>query len=635
VKVAEKSIFRRRSEARAKAAPEPVDRWAWVRGVSFSGAGWQVVLGLSTFILVVYAYALWHRGFGPELAMFYLINSGLSFGEMLSKYTEFHNQWYRPTAFHLIYWLGSHLFAWNNIVAWKLAQIVFLVAACWVQYLFTLEFLGNRKLAAWLSAIFVATFPGQVTIVLQTSAFDLPHIAFAMLTAILFARALRAPAKRKWMLIAASCLSFAAALTCKESTLVLPLFLTILMLMRGSKRDWAALAPHFAILGAYVYLHLMQMPSRGADDAYRTGFNLDFILRNLWSFPLWTARVFALTAHPSQVYGLNTVLNNTAGLAILGITARYWARERSARTTMLLMLAWIVIMLLIPIYSGAYLWHVNLAVCGYAVLAGAALASFAAEAADYLKMPSSRIVAAGTVLFLLAGVYAVFNTLNVGIHAGQYRLIAGLRADSSKLPAAVSKDTLVYIEDRNRMGTWSYGGGDNLVKFHYMMPKLEEKTVPAMNEIPWELRYEWLRRPNAIFLRQDDQLHWYDGSKDFRTASIGSLTAYTGKLIEERKWLHLIALLEACFREPEARDNYLLQYHYAFALHNCERTSDAIAAYSRSIALQSDFYYTLLNRGNAYRQTGRTAEACGDYRRAAQTPGAHADIQDTLRQYCR
>jgi tetratricopeptide (TPR) repeat protein len=138
-----------------------------------------------------------------------------------------------------------------------------------------------------------------------------------------------------------------------------------------------------------------------------------------------------------------------------------------------------------------------------------------------------------------------------------------------------------------------------------------------------------------VFLRYDDNLHWYDGSKEFRSASLGTLTQYTSKLIDEGKWLHLIALLEASFREPEVRNDYLLQYHYAFALHNCGRVSDAIAAYSRSIALQPAFYYTLLHRGNAFRQNGDLASACNDYRRAAATEGAYADVKDLLRQHCK
>jgi tetratricopeptide (TPR) repeat protein len=299
------------------------------------------------------------------------------------------------------------------------------------------------------------------------------------------------------------------------------------------------------------------------------------------------------------------------------------------------MVGWIVTALLVPVYSGSYLWHVNLAVCGYAVLAGAALASFTGEVARSLHIRQPVVAAAVTALLVAFGAYAVNNTLISGPHAVQYRLIAGLRSDPSKLPVAVSKDTLVYVEDRLRIGSWSYGGGGNLLRFHYMMPKLEEKVVPAMNEVPWDLRYEWLRRPNALFVRYDDGMRWYDGSSEFRKASLAKLSDYTGKLIEEQKWLHLIALLEASFREPEVRNNYLLQYHYGFALQNCGRLSDAIVAYSKSIDLQPAFYFSLLHRATARRQNGDLAGACSDYRRASGAQGAQPHAADQVKQFCR
>ena len=137
--------------------------------------------------------------------MFYRINHSLAFQDVLSSYANLTSIWYRPTAFNLFYWIGAQFFSWTNVLGWKLLQLALLICACWLQYLFTLEFLGSEwKLAAWFSALYLAIFPGQVSIVLQTSAFDPSHIVFALLSAILFLRALGRQGWRRWWLLAGS-----------------------------------------------------------------------------------------------------------------------------------------------------------------------------------------------------------------------------------------------------------------------------------------------------------------------------------------------------------------------------------------------------------------------------------------------
>ena len=62
-------------------------------------------------------------------------------------------------------------------------------------------------------------------------------------------------------------------------------------------------------------------------------------------------------------------------LPIIVITTQEALRAvPQSRLALLLMLAWTGVYLVLPVYSGGFVWHINLVVVGYSVLFGMAIA---------------------------------------------------------------------------------------------------------------------------------------------------------------------------------------------------------------------------------------------------------------------
>jgi len=79
----------------------------------------------------------------------------------------------------------------------------------------------------------------------------------------------------------------------------------------------------------------------------------------------------------------------------------------------------------------------------------------------------------------------------------------------------VSGKALVFVEDKNKLGSWSFGAG-SLFNLVYLNPELHQEIVPVMDEVKEDDRIRWLRNKNAFFFRYDDQYHWSDATEQFR-----------------------------------------------------------------------------------------------------------------------
>ncbi len=69
--------------------------------------------------------------------------------------------------------------------------------------------------------------------------------------------------------------------------------------------------------------------------------------------------------------------NLPAGLAVVAVIVVWFRnarRDPALRLPLFLLLAWMAIFLIVPVYSGGFYWHANLAMAGYAVLFGYAIA---------------------------------------------------------------------------------------------------------------------------------------------------------------------------------------------------------------------------------------------------------------------
>src|ERR1700724_3208943 len=61
-------------------------------------------------------------------------------------------------------------------------------------------------------------------------------------------------------------------------------------------------------------------------------------------------------------------------VAVIVVWFRNVRRDTSLRGPLCMLIAWMAIFLVVPVYSGGYYWHANLAMAAYAVLFGYAIA---------------------------------------------------------------------------------------------------------------------------------------------------------------------------------------------------------------------------------------------------------------------
>jgi hypothetical protein len=499
------------------------------------GQHFLYVTVLTLFGFALYLRVFTYNTFGPETPLFYFWSEGRPFREMLRNYTYLDAMWYRPTAFAVPYWILEQLFSWHDLVAWKLAHFLTVLAAAWALYWLVVRPLGAAPLAAFSSALYFLAQPCLYSGVMEVAGFDFIHILFVILSAgwfILSARA--APRASLWYTLL-SWLSFLLAVTAKEAALALPGYLLLVSILivwldpggqpRAAllRREALRLVPFFAVLPLYYVLHIARIPPQifQATGQYRSGANWPVILANCRKFPLWIMRIYAWSDQTLQIHMYqSTALNNAVGLAALLLVLVQWRRIVRANPrgpmVLLLMLGWTCAFLLLPVYSGGYLWHVNLAVIGYCVLFGFAMgAGFDAIGSRPLR---GLAVAALGVGALLLGRANLDTELYAGSHATGYRINHSL-IDHPPVPAAaLGKAPLIYIEDRLGMGPWWYGCYGNLFRFAYLRRELEEVIVPSVAAVSPEARNRWLAHPDAFYFRYDDNYDWHDATAEFREA---------------------------------------------------------------------------------------------------------------------
>jgi hypothetical protein len=445
--------------------------------------------------------------------------------------------WYRPTGFALPYWIIEQFVSWHNLVGWKLIHFWTVIGTGYAIYWLVVRCLDGNRLAGLLSAMYFMAQPSLYAAVMEVAGFDFLHILLTVLCAGMYLLGTRASGRRCLLLTAGSWLLFVVAVTAKEMPLATPGFLlltSVLIALFEDKdapagprirRELLRLLPFFAVLPAYYFFHIARIAPGTFEDSgpYRNTANWGMILANLRKFPLWIVRIYAWSDQTlrDRMYQ-STAVNNIIGICALTLVAVQWGRrtrlDPASRLVLLLMLGWTAVYLVLPVYSGGYVWHINLTVIGYSVLFGMALAwCFDAIAPPHVRR-------AAIALFLLGGLLLGRDNLKTELYAGTHA--TAFRINHSVLqhppvPAeTLGKEPLIYIEDRLGMGPWWYGCFGSLFKFTYLRHDIDEVIVPTMASVPANLRAKWLSRKNAFFFRYDEDYNWYDATREFRDASL-------------------------------------------------------------------------------------------------------------------
>ena len=491
---------------------------------------------ITAFAFALYIQIFTYNTFGPETPLFYFYSDGQPFGQMLRSYTYVSLMWYRPTAFAVPYWLLEQFLGWHNLVAWKLAHFSTVLASAYAIYWLVVRPLGGSRMAGLLSAMYFIAQPSMYSAVMEAAGFDFLHILLVVLCVGFYILGTRTKARRCFLFTSISWLLFLIALTTKEMALATPGCLVMVSALTawlepdgnsrwpGIRREAVRLAPFFALLPVYYVIHLTKIPidALQVNDPYRSTANWTVILANLRKFPLWIVRIYAWTGETLQgrMYQ-STVLNNLAGLSALVLVVvqcRWIQRSSVHRFALFLMLAWTAVYLVLPVYSGGFLWHINLAVVGYSVLFGFAFSGLFAS----IKWAAlGRAVFAAFLLgWLLLGRENLRTELDAGSHATGYRINHSVLQHPPIPAAALGKEPLIYIEDRLGLGPWWYGCFGRLFNFAYLRHDIEEVIVPLVSSVPREARKKWLAHENAFFFRYDEDYNWHDASAEFRVAAL-------------------------------------------------------------------------------------------------------------------
>jgi hypothetical protein len=496
-----------------------------------------VFIGIVLFAVFVYWDMLSYRTFGPEFASFYAFNVGNTFSQVLKAYTtHLHYPWYRPTTFDLFYWFGSRLIDWHNLLGWKIMELIAALLCSFLVYWLVLVLLPKQRLAAALAAIYYIASPNLYAVIMDAQGLDFTHIIFGLLCVILFLLALRSTGWRAVVLISLSVLNYALALTSKELTIVTPVYLAVaggtLLFTEGDKRRWLRTAmlllPFFLLTGAYWVGHVQRMPKDAwtANGGYRMQLYWPAIIANLKNYPFWMTRTYGIVPDAQMRHFAtwwSTLPACLAAVAVVVVWFRNARRDPALRVLLFLLLAWMAIFLIVPVYSGGAYWHANLAMAGYAVLFGYAIA-YLLQSIPVVFWRRAAVCAFFLGFFFLARANA-WGFLHESASAYFYRLdYMALDAPPLKPEQLAGPDRpLIYIEDRLGIAPWGYGGGNNLFKFIYLNKNIEEKGVPVLTSVPKPLCTEWLARPNAHFVYYDTRYHWWDGTELFREYCKGKM----------------------------------------------------------------------------------------------------------------
>jgi hypothetical protein len=494
----------------------------------------------------VYWEAFTFRSFGPEFAYFFQLNHGITLGGVVAKYFQFGAGWYRPTEFYTPYWLLSKVISWHSITYWKMAAFATLLILCAALYrLARLAFPGER-LGAFLALIYFVSHPAHYLVLFEISAFDFLHQILVVLTVYFFLVACRTDGRRSQLYNAVGAVCFLLALTAKEITFFTPVFLAtacLVMIVLGDRklrRDRLArygrlLLPYAALLILYLTIHIARLPGGQSDGAYRTGVNVALILENARKFPLWVIRVFGNTGDTAyQANELAHPINDAVGYLLFVAVAAQWSVEvksRRLRTPAVLMVAWTLLFLVLPSYSGAYLWHMSLSLAGYSLLLGVGLARLVKSAPAPVIRNALIILFVGG--FMLLGKENLRATLHAGVHATAFRLNTENLLTSPPAPrSSVKDDEVIYVEDRLSLGAWNYGGG-GLMRLAYLNNSIQSSIVRSIDDVPPDVALRWAQGKGARFFRYDEQFQWHDATKDFAARLPAQVTRYTNMLFTQ------------------------------------------------------------------------------------------------------
>jgi regulation of enolase protein 1 (concanavalin A-like superfamily) len=492
-----------------------------------------IFAALFCFVLAVFYELMLRSIFGAEFPLFWVYGHGQNLQSVIDTYKVLNFGWYRPTPTALAAWIIGKFVAWHDFVGWRIFDLLSLALTASALYWFVLVLAPGARTAALLAALFYLSHPAQYTLPIQMLPLDALYVLFGLLSAGFYWRAIQ---KNGWTSSKETAISvtlYAVALTCKEMVLALPAFLAVESAIAISRRltpdslgrriarEFGRLAPFACATLAYWWYHVRPIQSTmGANATYRMSVNWEVVVANLRMLPLMTMRIFYLAGYKIQWRSyLETATSNAGGFAILLITLAgwvwLWRRRSELRVAGLLFLAWTIIALLIPIYSGGQIWHVTMPAAGYGALFGFG----AAAVFEMLPRVAWRraALAASVAVLLLLGTTSLHDELQRGLFTQSSTLTQDLLVHPPIPPEKLGLHPIIYMEDRLNLGGWSYGCYGHLMRFIYQRPDIQESIVSPGKLGPQDYA-TLLHNPEAYYVVYDSRYRWKDITPEMRSA---------------------------------------------------------------------------------------------------------------------
>lgn len=228
------------------------------------------------FLLIIFFKNAFTIHFFQDDYWFLSISRASSLADFFGFFSPFRNYSYKPLAtevfYLLIHWLNYNVF-WSHMI---------MFAAFSLGLIFVYKILISLTGKKWLSFLTVGLYSLHFTHVFQLYWFaTFQEITLLMFLSLSFYGLL----KQKWILF---WLAFLAALLCKETAALYPIFLILLRLAYLKKKiSWRKICLSLALSAGFYLVYKYSLDQVTALDNYRMEFNIKLIVNNAVWYGLW------------------------------------------------------------------------------------------------------------------------------------------------------------------------------------------------------------------------------------------------------------------------------------------------------------------------------------------------------------
>jgi hypothetical protein len=549
---------------------------------------------VTAFVALVYHAITYFNTMNPELATWWVSYRFTTWKAMFEPYLRLGVVFYRPTIFYVLLPSIGSVLDWHNVAGYRYLSFILMSADCLAIYILVRIIWNGSTIAAVAAAAYFAANPANYIVVTENFFSDTVSVLFLLGTVIVFHAALMAESRqrRNW-LVTASILMFLLDLTSRENGFFLSVFLFLVAwrFMRyqlssglAALRSAVSAAAPFILLSAlFACARLVLLKHLSNTGFYRTEANWGIMAQNAARMFLWMVHIFKIPLR-DYIDIHNTALETSVGAVLLFLTLSGWLLlfRRNRRETIwdfVECIVWILLFMSLAVFGGYAPWHIFTALVGYSVFVGLGVA----EVLDLIPSERGRavtaLIALGCFGLLAQSFYS--KQANHPNRSVFYRLNYNAIRNPPALKNGGAGNALIFYEDSISLNDWAFGGNNNLFKFVYDNPGLQERRIVNVDSVSAQDCLSWLSNDKAYYLRYTQEYDWYDDSSTFSHTCLSKVVRAADQLLAAHKPAEATALLKPIAeRYPE---DGMHIYQYALSLEYLGRKQEAAVYYRRAV----------------------------------------------------